>query len=217
VQVRGFDFSRVAQELLRGAEQEASLVFHPARIALVWVAGPLSAAEAHELKYRSTANDPAGNALVCDGQPDECRLDIRLLSSDGLHFRPGPLGEAFPCARAGIRATIFSDRVQLMINRRPSAAPVILGHVLAHEIGHVLLGTTEHASGGLMRSSWQDSDLERMPRMPLSFERVAIRTMNDRLKTRRSTNANAQPLLNAHASSARAGAGTVVSSRAAGK
>ena len=40
-------------------------------------------------------------------------------------------------------------------------ADVLLGRALAHEIGHLLLGTTPHASTGLMRALWSTATLKR--------------------------------------------------------
>jgi hypothetical protein len=38
----------------------------------------------------------------------------------------------------------------------------ILGHGMAHEIGHVLLHQTAHSRAGLMRSQWRPTDFENM-------------------------------------------------------
>jgi hypothetical protein len=46
------------------------------------------------------------------------------------------------------------DRVELLSTGREASASAILGHVLAHEIGHVLLGTTKHSDSGLMKAWW---------------------------------------------------------------
>jgi hypothetical protein len=34
----------------------------------------------------------------------------------------------------------------------------LLGHTLAHELGHMLLGTTRHAPAGLMKARWETED-----------------------------------------------------------
>jgi hypothetical protein len=39
-----------------------------------------------------------------------------------------------------------------------TASYVILGHAIAHEIGHVLLGSSEHSSSGLMRAQWNQAN-----------------------------------------------------------
>jgi hypothetical protein len=37
----------------------------------------------------------------------------------------------------------------------------LLGRAIAHEIGHLLLGTASHACAGLMRARWLTGELQR--------------------------------------------------------
>ena len=52
------------------------------------------------------------------------------------------------------RAYIYYARVLAHATRSASDPGVVLGLVLAHEIGHVLLPEYSHASSGLMRAEW---------------------------------------------------------------
>jgi len=36
----------------------------------------------------------------------------------------------------------------------------LLGRAMAHEVGHLLLGTREHAAAGLMRGKWTSRELK---------------------------------------------------------
>jgi hypothetical protein len=54
----------------------------------------------------------------------------------------------------------------------------LLGHAMAHEIGHVLLGTTEHSPEGIMKARWGKPDYQRAAMGFLEFspsQRAAIR------------------------------------------
>ena len=57
-------------------------------------------------------------------------------------------------------AVIFYDRVEELANAKVAGAGQILGHAVAHEIGHLLLGTIIHSSTGLMSSPWSREDLK---------------------------------------------------------
>jgi hypothetical protein len=46
---------------------------------------------------------------------------------------------------------------------------IILGHAMAHELGHLLLGTNSHSSDGLMRAQWNRGDLAEAARGNLLF------------------------------------------------
>jgi hypothetical protein len=45
----------------------------------------------------------------------------------------------------------------------------LLGCVVAHELGHLLLGTASHSSTGLMSAVWQDPELQQVVRGNLLF------------------------------------------------
>jgi len=62
---------------------------------------------------------------------------------------------------AGALATVFNDRIQASATRVRVAAAPLLGRAIAHEIGHLLLGTSAHSREGLMRALWSDHELER--------------------------------------------------------
>ncbi len=53
----------------------------------------------------------------------------------------------------------------------------ILGHVAAHEIGHILLGTTTHSPFGVMKSAYYGSDLLNMAKGNLLFNVQESKTL----------------------------------------
>ena len=60
----------------------------------------------------------------------------------------------------GWLATVFADRVVSAASRVGLEQRTFLGLVLAHEVGHLLLGES-HADVGLMRAQWPDAELNR--------------------------------------------------------
>jgi hypothetical protein len=58
-----------------------------------------------------------------------------------------------------VRAIVFIDRVELFAERSSgrSGTAAILGGVMAHELGHLLLGST-HSREGVMRADWDKGD-----------------------------------------------------------
>jgi len=58
-----------------------------------------------------------------------------------------------------------------------ASVSILLGDALAHEIGHVLLGGTDHAPGGIMKARWGKADFQDAAMGLLAFnssERTAI-------------------------------------------
>jgi hypothetical protein len=82
-------------------------------------------------------------------------LAVRLVSGVPAGGYAGATGYALPFARQGAHATVFYDRVENL-----SAASVgpragsLLGAAITHEIGHVLLGSSEHSAEGIMNPCW---------------------------------------------------------------
>jgi len=57
----------------------------------------------------------------------------------------------------------------------------LLGHVVAHEIGHLLLGTNSHSDAGIMRPHWNARDLANAGKAELHFTPAQGRTMRARV------------------------------------
>jgi hypothetical protein len=66
-------------------------------------------------------------------------------------FSPQALGYALPCAKSGMQVTIYADRVETVSWTTLAGFYRVLGHALAHEVGHVLLRSCAHDDSGLMR------------------------------------------------------------------
>ena len=64
-----------------------------------------------------------------------------------------------PSTGAGALATVFMDRVHTIASRTSVPSDSLLGRAIAHEVGHLLLGTNAHARSGLMREIWTDAEL----------------------------------------------------------
>jgi len=64
---------------------------------------------------------------------------------------PNILGMAPGAANGGRLAYVFPTRVETLAKRNRVDAGMLLGVVLAHEVGHILLPARRHAATGVMR------------------------------------------------------------------
>jgi len=108
-----------------------------------------------------------------DWQPDHgpgCITGDRIVIALSNETRPGQHPEEFAYAMPyeGTRIVVFYDRLQNSLNR--SRVPSVLGHVLAHEIGHVLQGITRHSASGIMKPKWDARDYGEMRGNTLRFD-----------------------------------------------
>ncbi|HLK19726.1 MAG TPA: hypothetical protein VKT81_12260 [Bryobacteraceae bacterium] len=97
----------------------------------------------------------------CDATAPKLIL-IRLAARVPKRFRNGALAFALPFARNGVRITVFYDRLEPIFAEHMEYADSILGHVLAHEIAHVLERVDAHGESGLMRARWDARDFTSM-------------------------------------------------------
>ncbi len=65
-----------------------------------------------------------------------------------------------------VHIEVFLDRVDRF---RPKIRPVVLAHVLVHEVTHILEDTPRHSETGVMKAFWSTDDYYEMRRRPLPF------------------------------------------------
>jgi hypothetical protein len=68
----------------------------------------------------------------------------------------------------GVTANVFAERAKEMGGSTESLR-VILGDLMAHELGHLLLGQPGHSVAGIMRAQWQTRELQRAVEGTLFF------------------------------------------------
>jgi hypothetical protein len=143
--IRLYDQAQTPARVLQSAIDQASWLFRATRIRISW-------------ECRSTESpEDQGNDMTSPRfqQPDtRGYIVVRLVGSTPGSFSPGTLGYALPFAHTGAHVLIFYDRVETLAHIANEATYIFLGHAIAHEIGHVLLGSSEHVSGGLMQARW---------------------------------------------------------------
>ena len=83
---------------------------------------------------------------------------------------PGALAYSLPFE--GVHVRLFFDRLAGAESLCPR--PVLLAHVLAHEIGHILQRSDQHAASGVMKRRWDAADFSRMAHHPLPFSDVDV-------------------------------------------
>jgi hypothetical protein len=143
---------------------------------------------------------PARAALIraaCASPSSRGDLVIRLVRSPKRDPNERALGHAYidPSSGSGTLATVFVDRVEALAGQARADGWALVGRVMAHEVGHLLLGTNAHSDTGLMREFWTVKDLVR--NRPDDW--VFSRSQREGLQSGRLTARNASPSSNAAA------------------
>ena len=96
------------------------------------------------------------------------------------------LAYAAMTADGGVYITVFVDPAKRIARIRTLSDGVLLGHSIAHEIGHMLLGANSHSSSGIMRAVWRLVDEEWMAKGALVFDAGQAKAMRSVLMARSS-------------------------------
>ena len=148
-----YNHAHVAGETLARAETAASEIFARAGVRLVWRDGFAYAAERRNALV-PTAEDPA--TLVVKLQPE----------SEAIRYGVRPV-----CGGIGF------DSGAIIFMRRSDAT--WLGSIMAHELGHILLGPNAHSVAGIMRATLLPEDWQKAAQGTLGF----TRSQNQQIRT----------------------------------
>jgi hypothetical protein len=150
--LRVYNYAKIDAGLLARSEKVASAIFRNAGVETVWMDCALSEEQIREY--------PA-----CQTEMGTTDLVVRILPrrmAENLRMHGEPLGTARLCpeTEAACELNVFFQKVD-ELGARGYRADFVLGHVFAHEVGHVLMGAG-HSDTGIMRGEWSRSDLQRI-------------------------------------------------------
>src|SRR5215470_4729282 len=113
--------------------------------------------------------------------PRQCSAEAILITfadDEPADLFPGALAYALPYE--GTHIVVFYDRVK----NRPGSVSCLLGHVIAHEVAHILQGLVRHSEGGIMKAQWTGADYQQMKWKPLQFTDGDVMLIYSGLKLR---------------------------------
>jgi hypothetical protein len=160
VAIRTYNYAAVSAEYLADAKTEAAHIFRRAGIGIEWI----------DCQVRRGGTGAACTEPLLAGRDLMLRLVDRA-AADG--DRVVTLGESMLDGeqRGGVLMTIDLFPVRAVAARASAAAPTVLGRAIAHEIGHLLLGSGEHSRVGLMRAFWSADELRGVKPAHWAFSR----------------------------------------------
>ena len=150
-----FNDAGVGQSVWLQAQSRATEIMRRSGISLIWLdcGSPVSGMP-----------DPNCSALSYP-----THLSVRVVPK--MSPRKGSIfGQTFQdAAGQGNYALVYYAGIKDFRAATTVSTGELLGCVIAHELGHLLLGTASHSPAGLMSGVWQDTELQRALRHTLIF------------------------------------------------
>ena len=174
VSVRLSNQAEAPADLLRDGEGATSTIFAGIHVQITWV----------QLTRRDQTSHQSMAVSGCVGEPVTYDITLEIVRHAPASASDAALAMAMPYADAGVRAVIFYDRGQPLLQLHHAPQATVLGYVLAHEIAHILQGTARHSETGVMRARWTESDFQQMRIRMLTFTHEDVLLIRQRLAHR---------------------------------
>jgi hypothetical protein len=160
------DNANLSPTELAGAEAYATTAYRAAGLDIVWSSAP----------WKPEAGQ-SGDALSIDVRLVIVPRDMAEKKCREEKLGDSVLGVAISGASEarGRIAYILYDRIARVAALRQTPFVRALGHVMAHEIGHLLIGVNSHSDEGLMRADWNTRE-----RRPQTFTRSQVQQIRRR-------------------------------------
>ena len=136
-----YDYAGLSDQTLTKSEIEVNRIFRHAGVGLFW------------FRWGGRKSD-AIPPIICGGSPEDYGLVLKLIP-EKMAERFHPISKELGFA-AGTQAWVFVDRVRALSESHDFF--IVLGDVMAHELGHLLLGPG-HSATGIMRASYGSNTL----------------------------------------------------------
>jgi len=133
-----YNYAAIPADVLAQTEAEAARIYQHVGIEVRWLDCPLSPGEVSQFPACQVPPGPTKPALRILSQSMVERL---RQAQDSFGFALYPEDGSFV-----VVANVFAHDAEQLASRRGMRQGVILGHLVAHELGHMLLGAMSHSS-----------------------------------------------------------------------
>ncbi|MGA8311487.1 MAG: hypothetical protein WB755_15760 [Terriglobales bacterium] len=163
------NYSQASPAVLAAAEREAGRILGEAGLRTVWLECPM----------RASTPDPEG---PCQRAPEATDIRLRILAA--------PIQKVFQDSVFGfaVHPVLASVYYDYAVRRAKSddaefEVPIILGCVIAHELGHLLLGSNGHSVTGIMQPRWEAKQVRQLMTGTLLFTTAQSNLMREQVQT----------------------------------
>ena len=151
VVVRTYDYTDGSRDRLSAARKEAEGIFRKAHISVRWIDCEVPNRRRRSNVYRAACRRRDLMMRLLDRGDNQRENAARAVGlGESLVDRERSSGVLMTLDLSAIRGVAADTAVDI---------PTLLGRAIAHEIGHLLLGSSSHPRDGLMRALWSQEEL----------------------------------------------------------
>jgi hypothetical protein len=172
IRVRVNNYAQASPVTIARAESEAGRILGRAGLRMVWLDCPMEHFGGVHVEQNACLEPLEATDIV-----------LRVLSEPSKNrFQDTVFGTAV----VPILASVYYDYALRTAERDNAAfeAPIILGCVIAHEIGHLLLGTNSHSGSGVMQRRWERRQIRQAMTGTLLFTPEQAKLIQAEMQTR---------------------------------
>ena len=174
VTVSVYDYAQLPRDTLTRAEQQATTIFSHVGLDITWL--------------NCTQTDGGSGSTACNEMDGPIHLILRITSNLASSTKDTAFGIAHLASDGtGKYGDVFWKRVRDLQANSKIDVVFILANVMAHEMGHLLLGSNAHAISGIMRAHWESDELRRIGMGTLQFLPEQGRRMHARVTQQRAS------------------------------
>jgi hypothetical protein len=145
--IQTYNRSTASDQEISEMQITAAAVFSRARFRIIWV-------------HCFPASVELVQNLECKGRGDGTNISLTVIDK----WR-GAKRQVMGAATLGTgRATVYYQRVRAMadVSGNRVSAGKLLGYAAAHEIAHLILGSSDHSAMGILKATWSSDDFRDM-------------------------------------------------------
>jgi hypothetical protein len=164
------NYSQASPAILAGAEREAGRIMGEAGLRAVWLECP-------------TGPSTADPNLPCQKAAEATDIRLRVLAAP---VQTKAEDTVFGFTVHPVLATVYYEYAvrRAKSDHAEFEIPIILGCVIAHELGHLLLGSNGHSGAGIMRPRWEPRHVRQLLMGTVRFTTEQAMLMRAQARTR---------------------------------
>jgi hypothetical protein len=171
ITLRVYDYVHVDRRILLAAETEVREILAGAAVSSRWIDCP-------------TSHEVVNDFPDCQAPPQFNDYVLSIVSGTmaaHLQSSEDTMGAADESINGSRRAAIFFSRIRSNAGGDAAPTQILLGRVMAHEIGHMLLGPNAHSRTGIMQAAWSLRELSMESRHEMVFTAEQSQIIEKRL------------------------------------